>query len=119
MFNPLAHNLPEYLFWLLATWTTAAFGEEMLFRGFMLDAIHRALGGRTPALVAAVLIQGVLFGALHGYQGLHGALVAGALGVVLGFVWWGSGRNLWAGILVHGFMDSLSMTIIYLGLLPH
>ncbi len=119
MFQPVAHHLPEYLFWVFASWTTVAFGEEMLFRGFMLDALQRALGGRTWALVVAVLAQGVLFGALHIYQGVNGAVVAGALGVVLGFVWWGSGRNLWAGIVVHGLIDSVSMTVIYLGLLPH
>ncbi|MBE7218127.1 MAG: CPBP family intramembrane metalloprotease [Caulobacteraceae bacterium] len=119
MFQPLAHHLPEYLFWLFATWTTAAFGEEMLFRGFVLDAIQRILGGRSWAVFAAVILQGLLFGVLHLYQGLNGAEVATALGIMLGFVWWASGRNLWAGVLIHGAFDSLAMTVIYLGLLPH
>ena len=56
---------------------------------------------------------------LHIYQGVNGAEVATALGVMLGFEWWASGRNLWAGILIHGAFDSLAMTVIYLGLLPH
>ena len=118
-FQPVTHNLPEYLFWLLATWTTAAFGEEMLFRGFILDAIQRVLGGRTGALMTAVILQGLLFGVLHLYQGFNGAAVATALGVMLGFVWWASGRNLWAGILIHGIFDSLAMTAIYLDWLRH
>jgi uncharacterized protein len=49
-----------------------------------------------------------------------GASVAGALGLALGFVWWFSGRNLWAGIVLHGIVDSLSITALYLGLVgPH
>lgn len=119
MFQPIAHNLPEYLFWLLAVWTTAAFGEEMLFRGFILDALQRVLGGRRLAMLSAVVVQGLLFGVLHLYQGVNGAEVATALGVVLGFVWWFSGRNLWAGVLIHGILDTSAMTVIYLGLLPH
>ena len=42
---PLRGNLAEYLFWLLpVTVASAAFGEEMIFRGFILDAIERLVG---------------------------------------------------------------------------
>ena len=119
-FRPLEHHLGEYLFWLLpASWGSAAFGEEMLFRGFLLDGFRRAFGEGRAALVGAILVQALLFGSLHLYQGINGATVATTLGVVLGFVWWASGRNLWAGIVIHGVLDSSAMTVIYLGLLPH
>lgn len=119
VFHPLEHHTAEYLFWLFASWTSAAIGEEMLFRGFLLDAARRVFGAGRWSLLAAVLLQAVLFGSLHIYQGLSGAEVATAGGVVLGLVWWGSGRNLWASIVIHGCMDSLAFTVIYLGLLPH
>jgi len=68
----------------------------------------------------AVIAQAVIFGLLHLYQGAAGASVAAALGLALGFIWWFSGRNLWAGIAVHGIIDSFSMTGLYLGLIgPH
>ena len=119
-FSPITHHLGEYLFWLLpASWGSAAFGEEMLFRGVILFSLSRAFGDGRWGTLAAVILQGVLFGALHIYQGVSGATVAAALGIGLGLVWWGSGRNLWAGIVIHGLIDSSAMTVIYLGLLPH
>ena len=118
-FAPIAHHLGEYLFWLLpATWGSAAFGEEMLFRGVILFGLSRAFGDGRWGTAAAIGVQGALFGALHAYQGVSGATVAAALGVGLGLVWWGSGRNLWAGIVVHGLIDTSAITVIYLGLLP-
>lgn len=119
-FAPITHHLGEYLFWLLpASWGSAAFGEEMLFRGVILFGLSRAFGDGRWGTAAAIVMQGVLFGALHIYQGVSGATVAAALGVGLGLVWWGSGRSLWAGIVIHGLIDSSAMTVIYLGLLPH
>jgi len=118
----LRGNLELYLFYLIpVTWGTAAFGEEMLFRGFFLDGLQRLFGssGRIGTTLA-VIAQAVIFGLLHLYQGPLGAVVASALGLALGFVWWFSGRNLWAGIVVHGILDSFSMTVLYLGLIrPH
>ena len=121
-YSALRGNLELYLFFLVpVTWGTAAFGEEMLFRGFFLDALQRLFGSSGPiATTIAVIAQAVIFGLLHFYQGLVGAVVAGALGLALGFVWWFSDRNLWAGIVVHGIVDSFSMTVLYLGLIgPH
>jgi uncharacterized protein len=114
----LRGNLALYLFFLIpVTWGTAAFGEEMLFRGFFLDALLRLFGSSGPiATTIAIIVQAVIFGLLHLYQGPAGAAVAGALGLVLGFIWWYSGRNLWAGIVVHGILDSVSITVLYLGL---
>lgn len=118
-YSALRGNLDLYLFYLIpVAWGTAAFGEEMLFRGFFQDALQRLFGSSGPiGTTIAVITQAVIFGLLHLYQGAAGASVAGALGLALGLVWWFSGRNLWAGIVVHGIIDSLSMTGLYLGLI--
>jgi membrane protease YdiL (CAAX protease family) len=111
----LRGNLGEYLYWMIpVTWGSAAFGEEMLFRGFALDRLDQLFGGR--AVWAAAVIQGLLFGAAHAYLGASGAIVAGVLGLVLGAVFVVGGRNLWPCILIHGVIDSTSMTAVFLGL---
>jgi hypothetical protein len=111
-------HLGQYLYWMIpVTWGSAAFGEEMLFRGFVLDRFDQLLGRR--AVWAAVALQGLLFGAAHAYLGVSGAVVAGALGLVLGAVFILGGRNLWPCIVVHGLVDSVSMTAVYLGVAGH
>ena len=116
--SALKGNLAAYLYWMIpVTWGSAAFGEEMLFRGFVLNRIRQLLGGR--AIWAAVILQGLLFGAAHAYLGAAGAIVAGVLGLVLGVVYVLGGRNLWACFLIHGLVDSTSMTAVFLGLAPH
>lgn len=100
----------EYLFWALpVTWGTAAFGEELLLRGFVLDRIAKLIGSsRTPAMLAAIVLQAALFGAFHFNQGLGGILVTGTIGVLMGLLWLLGGRNLWACIIVHGLINSIS-----------
>ncbi|MDB5446566.1 MAG: Abortive infection protein [Phenylobacterium sp.] len=108
-------HLGEYLYWMIpVTWGSAAFGEEMLFRGFVLDRLDELLGRR--AIGAAVLLQGLLFGAAHAYLGASGAIIAGVLGLVLGSAFVLGGRNLWPCIVIHGLVDSTSITAVFLGL---
>lgn len=118
-FAGLRGDLPEYLFWALpVAFGSAAFGEELVARGFLTDRIATLMGGAAPGgwvLFAAVLLQGVLFGACHAYQGLGGALVTAVVGMVLGLVWLWTGRNLWACIFLHGLVDFVSMTAFYTG----
>ena len=112
--STLRGNWAEYLYWIVpVTWGSAAFGEEMLFRGFMLDRLDQLMGGRAPW--AALLAQALLFGAAHAYLGASGAIVAGVLGVVLGVAVLLGGRNLWPCVLIHGLIDSSSITAAFLG----
>ena len=78
----LMHLLPESpsekaLFVMLSI--TAGITEEIVFRGFLISALGFAAGS---ALVATVL-SSLVFGALHAYQSLSGALRAALLGFAL------------------------------------
>lgn len=113
----LQGNVPALLGMLAISWSTAAFGEELLFRGFLQTRIERLLGAGRGAAIGAALLQGLLFGIGHAYQGMTGVLVTGALGVLLGLLYL-RGRNLWPLIIAHGLIDSLSMFALYAGLRP-
>jgi uncharacterized protein len=117
MFAPIKGNLAEYLFWVLpVTIGTAAFGEELIFRGFVTVSLKRLLGGPgIGAVFTAVTAQAVIFGGLHFYQGVGGMITAGVTGLALGLTWLIAGRNLWAGIAIHALLDGSAMTAIYLG----
>jgi hypothetical protein len=96
------------------TWSTVAFGEEMQFRGFLFSRLERMFGaGGRPATIAAWLAQGLMFGGLHGYQGLAGVITTATVGLVIGGVYLVARRNLIPCILLHGFVDTASLTAIF------
>lgn len=108
-------DLAEYLYWAIpVSWGSAAFGEELVLRGFVLDRIQKAIG--TPGLAAtltAIVLQATIFGAFHVHQGVAGVVLTGTIGLVLGLVWLAGGRNLWACILIHGLINLISQTEYY------
>lgn len=102
---------------LLLAWTTAAFGEELLFRGFLQTRLQALLARWPGATALAVLLQAVLFGFGHAYQGPTGILVTGSLGLVFGTVY-ARQRSLWPIILAHGVIDTIGLLALYAGVRP-
>jgi membrane protease YdiL (CAAX protease family) len=89
----------------------------MIFRGFVLNRLEALLPRGAGGSVAAVLLQGFLFGAVHAYdRGLYGLLVLGAVGVVGGTLYLVFGRTLWPTILAHGLVNTLGFLARYHGL---
>jgi len=100
---------------LVQAWTLAAFGEEMAFRGYVIRRVMDLVGTTLPSLASAVAISGVLFGLAHGYQGTAGMIAAGIIGGILAAVYLLQQQNLWAVIICHGLVDSVSLSLIYFG----
>lgn len=94
----MPHHAREYpLFAVLAC--TAGLCEEFLFRGYLLWY----LGHLVPPPLGAVL-QAVIFGLAHFYQGARGIVMTGVAGLFFTGVRWVSG-SLWPAMLVHALMD--------------
>jgi membrane protease YdiL (CAAX protease family) len=109
-------NTARFLVLLLPLgWGTAAFGEELLYRGFLITRLIRVFGSGRLAVVAAALGQAALFGLVHLYLGPRGVLNAFAIGLVSAGVYAADGRNLWPLILAHGLVDTVGLTAIRLG----
>lgn len=109
-------DLPLYLTWVAISWTGAAFGEEMFFRGYMITRLQAALPAGLLGSAAAVLLPAAIFGYSHFYyQGLRGVIVTGAIGLAFGTMFLVFRRNLWPMILLHGLVDTLTFTALYLG----
>ncbi|WP_417486593.1 CPBP family intramembrane glutamic endopeptidase [Maricaulis sp.] len=110
-------NLPVYLMWMAIGWTSAAFGEEIFFRGYLIDRISKLLPNARWASFVAVLIPALIFGIAHAYyQGIRGLIVTGLIGLALGALYLVNKRNLWPNIIAHGLVDSLAFTAMYLDL---
>lgn len=110
-------NLPVYLMWMAIGWTSAAFGEEIFFRGYLIDRIGKLLPSARWATAVAVFIPALIFGIAHAYyQGVRGLIVTGLIGLALGTLYLVNKRNLWPNIIAHGVVDSLAFTAMYLDL---
>lgn len=103
-------NIP--LGWVIPLTLFVGFYEEVAFRGFLLRRLDAALGGRIPEekrrLVWAAVLSGVLFGGLHGYQGVMGVLQTSAVGIALGLlaVW---RQSTWPPIVAHFTIDAFGL----------
>ena len=113
--NEIRGHLTAALMYLPLVWGFAAFGEEIGYRGYLLNKLAEALGGTRTADVIALLGSAVLFGFGHYYKGPAGILDSGVAGAILGSVYLLSGRNLWACILTHGFIDTVGVFAAYAG----
>jgi membrane protease YdiL (CAAX protease family) len=108
------HGL-QALKWFLLVWTFAAFGEEIGYRGYLINRAADA-GGRSKAVYwIAVVLVSVLFGYGHYYKGPAGIVDSGMAGLVLGAAYVLSGRNLWVCVLAHGFIDTIGLIAVFFG----
>ncbi len=117
-FNEVAGNAKVLAIFLAANWVLAAFGEEMVWRGYALPRIAEFLGSGTRAWVLALVVVNAAFGLAHLYQGWNGVIEATVGGVLLGVLYLVTGRNLVAPIVAHGLGNSMDFILMYLGLYP-
>ena len=117
-FHSLVGNLPASLGMLALVWTLAAFGEEMAYRGYVLERAAALGHHSSSAYVAAMIVVSVLFGLGHWYQGMPGVIGSAVSGLFFGALYLIGGRNLWLPILAHGFSDTIGLALVYLGLVP-
>lgn len=111
-FNSIESNLFLFILMVILAWTTIAFGEELFYRAFLITRLidHAAFGKGL-----AILISGVIFGVVHFAEGPVGILSNGAFGILFGWIYVRSGRNLWITIIGHGLINTLRFALLYLG----
>lgn len=92
----------EIITWVLLS-ISAGFCEEVVYRGYLQGQFLALTGGVT----VAILIQGVLFGVTHGYQGLKLVITISVYGVLYGVLasW---RKSLRPGIISHAWSDIFS-----------
>ena len=96
----LPKSLLEITLWILVC-LTAGFCEEIAFRGYLQNQFHAFTGN----IAVAVILQGIVFGISHGYQGWKNVVVITALGFLYGMLaaW---RRNLRVNMISHAWSDA-------------
>ena len=94
---------------------SAAFGEEVFFRGYLFERLGALLGASRAALFATVLVTSGLFALAHYQdQGLPGVEQASMTGLVLGGIYaWR--KEIWLPMVVHAAYDLAAILLIYMG----
>jgi len=84
----------------LAVAATAGFCEEVIFRGYL----QRQFAAVTRSVTGGILVQGLAFGAGHGYQGGKNVAIIAVFGILFGLLaqWRGSLRP---GMIAHALQD--------------
>jgi hypothetical protein len=118
IFKPLVGNFGFLLFWIFISWTLAAFGEEMVYRGYFMHRLKDIFKNEKVGWMFGLIISSFLFGGIHLYQGASGMISVGLFGLSFGILYFASGKNLWAPILAHGISDSAGFVMIYFGIYP-
>jgi CAAX protease family protein len=113
--NEINGNLKIALFALLLVWTFAAFGEEIAYRGYLLTRAADVGRRSVIAYWIGIVLVSILFGYGHYYKGLSGVIDSGVAGLILGTAYMLAGRNLWASILAHGFIDTFGVIDAFFG----
>lgn len=112
-FAAVEGSLQALLVTLALSWTLAAFGEELAFRIVMLRGIALALGESRAAWVIAVLLQALVFGLVHLYQGPVGVIGATISGLVFGTLTVLARGSIWPAALAHGTNNTIGLLAIY------
>jgi len=107
-------NLAGYIFIMIIMWVFAAFGEEFLFRGYYMKGLAELLGNSNKSWLLSAIITSVYFGISHAYQGLVGVVSVFLWSLCLSLIFNKNRNNLLLLVLIHGFSDTIGLTLIYL-----
>ncbi|HSM25414.1 MAG TPA: CPBP family intramembrane glutamic endopeptidase, partial [Anaerolineaceae bacterium] len=114
--NAVRGNWKVYLQWVVMVWLLVAILEEGIFRGYFITELTSLFGKGILAVSVGILISSLVFGLSHGYQNKCGILSTGIVGIILGIIFVLSEYNLWLVIFTHGFVDTVGIGLIAVGL---
>jgi CAAX protease family protein len=118
LFRMLTGNIKMTALFIALSWTLAAFGEELFWRAYLMNRVAD-VGGRTPrAWILSLVVVNMVFGVAHGYQGWTGLIEEGISGLILGWMYLRTGKNLCVPIIAHGLGDTIDMVLLFLGKMP-
>jgi membrane protease YdiL (CAAX protease family) len=117
-FTNIVGNYKLLLIYLMLTWVLAAFGEEMVHRGYLLNRVADLLRGAPARWTLSLLITSFAFGFGHYDQRLTGWIENTINALLLGGLYLWLGRCLAVPIVAHGVTDTIDFLLIFFGKYP-
>lgn|GEM_PF-5928380 len=91
-------------------------GEELAFRGYLLERLQAWIGSPPVGVFAALLLSSTAFGFMHTWQNLSGVTGTVISGIVFGCVYLCADRDIRAPILTHLAVNVTAVILAFLGL---
>jgi len=113
LFEQLEGNLSAIIALLLFAAVSAGFGEEILFRGYLMRQFTKFFGNSPVGIVLNILIFGIIFGWIHMYQGIRCQIVTGICGMITATIFHFRKDDLWFAIAFHGFFDLIALSYYF------
>jgi len=117
-FNVVHGHLEIAIIYVFLIWILAAFGEELVYRGYLMNRLAGLFRFTRSRWVVSFIVIAIVFGCSHTGQGSTGILENIWDGLLLGAVYLACGRNLTAAIVAHGVTDTVDLLLMYLGKYP-
>jgi len=117
-FHSLIGNVRLLLLIVAGSWIIAGVGEELVWRGYILNRVADLLGRGRLGWAMSIGIVSVVFGLAHSYQDWTGIIENSIDGALLALLYIACGRNLIAPIVAHGVTDTVDSLIIFSGHYP-
>jgi len=117
-FTAVRGNLKFALAMIALIWVLAAFGEELVYRGYLMNRVADLGRGTRTARIVSLFLISALFGFAHYQQGLTGIIEEGSDGLILGLMYLGYRRNLAIPIVAHGVCNTIDIALLFLGKYP-
>ena len=117
-FSDMVGNLKTFLIYVVLVWTLGALGEEIVYRGYLMNRVAGIFRGWRPSWIVSLIAVSIIFGCAHLDQGATGMIENIWNGLLLGGLYLACGRNLAIPVIAHAFSNTLDFVLIYLGKYP-
>lgn len=109
----LSGNLPLLLTLLPVMWL-AVVSEEVLIRGFLMNALANMFGKTRKGWMFAIVLSSIVFGLGHFPQGPGGIIGATMGGLIYGMAYYFAGRTFWPAVGAHAVINTLGFIATFL-----
>jgi membrane protease YdiL (CAAX protease family) len=114
IYDYLKDNFGMFILSLVGVYIVASFGEEIVYRAFLINRIAQLGSGSIYSTTIAVILSSVIFGCVHYAWGPMGMIQTGFMGLVMGICYIKLKKRLWILILAHAYLDTILIVQMYL-----
>jgi hypothetical protein len=112
-YDYLRNNFFLFLITLLGVYIVSSFGEEVIYRAFLINRFTELGLNTKHGKIIAVILSAVVFGLVHFEWGLTGIVSTGFMGLVMGLFYLKFNKNIWILVLAHAYLDTILLVPLF------